>query len=203
MRKNLSADNSLFNIGLNIRQARRKRELTLSDIARHAGISKGLLSKIENFRTLPSLPVLSAIARSLNLKLGNLMEGIGVEAKTAGQFVGVAGRLPFKREKARGFHYAALIACVLGNIGFESVVLTLKPGAKRKPVSTDGHEFIFMLKGEIMFRVGSEAIKLSAGDAFYFDGHLPHTPQNLTKSTAELLVIYLLKQHNTEGNHED
>ena len=67
MRKNLSADNSLFKIGLNIRQARKKRELTLSDIARHTGLSKGLLSKIENFRTLPSQPVLSAIARSLNL----------------------------------------------------------------------------------------------------------------------------------------
>ena len=38
MRKNLSADNSLFNVGLNIRQARRKRELTLSDIAQHTGI---------------------------------------------------------------------------------------------------------------------------------------------------------------------
>ena len=193
MRKNLNADNSLFNIGLNIRKARRKRELTLSAIARHTGISKGLLSKIENFRTLPSLPVLAAIARSLNLKLENLVEGIGVEAKTAGQFVGVAGRLPFKREKARGFHYAALIACALGDIGFESVVLTLLPGAKRKPVSTDGHEFIFMLKGKIIFRVGSETIKLSAGDAFYFDGRLPHTPQNSTTSTAELLVIYLLK----------
>ena len=193
MRKNLSADNSLFNIGLNIRQARRKRDLTLSDIARRAGISKGLLSKIENFRTLPSLPVLATIARSLNLKLENLVKGIGVESKTVGQFAGVAGRLPFKREKSCGFHYATLIACALGPIGFESVVLTLEPGAKRKPVSTDGHEFIFMLKGEIMFRVGNEAIKLSAGDAYYFDGHLPHTPLNLASSTAELLVIYLLK----------
>jgi len=202
MRKNLSADNSLFTIGLNIRQARRKRELTLSDIARHTGLSKGLLSKIENFRTLPSLPVLAAIARSLNLKLENLVQGIGVEAITSGKFVGVADRLPFKREKSRGFHYAALIACALGSIGFESVVLTLEPGAKRKPVSTDGHEFVFVLKGEIMFRVGSEAIKLSAGDAFYFDGHLPHTPRNPTTSTAELLVIYLLKQHQAKGKHE-
>jgi len=203
MRKNLAADNSLFKIGLNIRHARRKRELTLSDIARYTGISKGLLSKIENFRTLPSLPVLAAIARSLNLKLENLVKDSGIKAKTAGQFVGVADRLPFKREKSRGFHYAALIACALGPIGFESVVLTLEPGAKRKPVSTDGHEFIFVLKGEIMFRVGGEAIQLSAGDAYYFDGHLPHTPQNPAASTAELLVIYLLKKHNTKGKHED
>jgi transcriptional regulator with XRE-family HTH domain len=203
MRKNLPADNSLFNIGRNIRQARRKRELTLSAIARHTGLSKGLLSKIENFRTLPSLPALSAIARSLDMKLENLVKGIGIEAKTAGQFVGAADRLPFKREKSRGFHYAALIANTLGSIGFESVVLTLDPGAKRKLVSTDGCEFIFMLKGKIIFQVGNETIKLSAGDAFYFDGHLPHTPRNPAKSPAELLVVYLLKQHHAKGNHED
>ncbi|MFH1477901.1 MAG: XRE family transcriptional regulator [Verrucomicrobiota bacterium] len=203
MRKNIATDHSLFKIGLNIRQARRKRELTLSDIARHTGLSKGLLSKIENFRTLPSLPVLAAIARSLNLQLEDLVQGIGMEAQASGQFVSAADRLPFKREKSRGFHYAALIANAFGAIGFESVVLTLEPGAKRKPVSTDGCEFIFMLKGKIMFQVGNETIKLSAGDAFYFDGHLPHTPRNISSTTAELLVIYLLKQTHPKGNHED
>ncbi len=194
MRKNLVADNSLFKIGLNIRQVRKKRNLSLSDVARRTNISKGLLSKIENFRTLPSLPVLAAIAQSLNLKLENLVEGIGLESKTAGQFVGVADRVPLKREKARGFHYATLIAAALGNIGFESVFLTLAPGAKRKPVSTDGHEFLFILKGKIEFLIGNETIELSEGDAYYFDGRLPHTSRNTTKSTAELLAIYLLNQ---------
>ena len=82
-------------------------------------------------------------------------------------------------------------------------MLTLEPGAKRKPASTDGDEFIFMLRGEIQFVVGKEKFLLSVGDAFYFDGRVPHVPINTGKSTAELLVIYLLKQHNTKGNHED
>ncbi|MCX6991970.1 MAG: XRE family transcriptional regulator [Kiritimatiellaeota bacterium] len=203
MRKNLPADNSLFNIGLNIRQARRKRELTLSDIARRTGISKGLLSKIENFRTLPSLPVLAAIARSLNIGIENLVKNVGAEKSSPHQLVRAACRVPVKREKSRGFKYATLLARPLGNIGFESFVLTLAPGAKRKPVTTDGDEFIFMLKGEIRFIAGKEEFRLSAGDVLYFDGHVPHVPLNLTKSSAELLVIYLLKQHNTKGNHED
>lgn len=193
MRQKKPADNSLFNVGLNIRQARRKRELTLSAVACRTGLSKGLLSKIENFRALPSLPVLAAIARSLNLKLENLVKGIDAEIAEGGQFVAAARRAPLKREQSRGFHYAALVGCALGDIGFESVVLTLAPGARRKPVATDGHEFIFILKGAIVFQVGGENIKLSAGDAYYFDGHLPHAPSNPSNAIAELLVIYLLK----------
>lgn len=193
MRKNLSADNSLFKIGLNIRQARKKRAMTLDDIARRTNLSKGLLSKIENFRTLPSLPVLSAIARSLNIGMENIVKNVGAETSAPHQLVRANCRVPVKREKSRGFKYATLLARPLGNIGFESFVLALEPGAKRKQVSTDGDEFIFMLRGEIQFSIGKETFRLSAGDAFYFDGRLPHAPLNLTKSPAELLVIYLLK----------
>lgn len=202
MRKNLATDHSLFKIGLNIRQARRQRGLTLSDMAQRAGASKGLLSKIENFRTMPSLPVLAAIARSLNIGLENLVKNVGLEMPAPHQLVRAGGRVPVKLEKSRGFSYAALLARPLASIGFESFVLTLAPGAKRKPVSTDGDEFIFMLKGEIQFVVGKEKILLSAGDAFYFDGRVPHVPLNLAKSSAELLVVYLLKQHDTKENYE-
>lgn len=190
-------DNTLFKIGQHIRQARRERNLTLADIARRTGLSKGLLSKIENFRTLPSLPVLAGIARSLNIGMENLVKNVGAETSAQHQLVRANRRVPVVREKSRGFNYAALTSRTLGNIGFESFVLILKPGAKRKAVSTDGDEFIFILRGEIQFMVGKENIRLTAGDAFYFDGRVPHVPLNLTKSSAELLVIYLLKQHHS------
>lgn len=194
MSRKKNVDNSLFKIGLRIRQARRERELTLADIARRTGLSKGLLSKIENFRALPSLPVLAGIARSLNIGMENLVKNVGFETSAPYQLVPARRRVPVKLEKSRGFKYAALMSRPLDNIGFESFVLTLEPGAKRKPVSTDGDEFIFMLRGEIQFLIGKEKFLLSAGDAFYFDGRVPHVPLNLTKSSAELLVIYLLKQ---------
>ena len=193
----------MFKIGLRIRQVRRQRELTLADIAQRTGFSKGLLSKIENFRALPSLPVLAGIARSLNIGMESLVKNIGFEEAAPHQLIPADRRVPLKREKARGFNYAALMSQALGDIGFESFVLTLKPGAKRKTVSTDGDEFIFMLKGRIKFVLGKESFILSTGDAFYFDGRAPHVPVNLTKSPAELLVIYLLKQRNSKGNHED
>ncbi len=197
---------SLFKIGPRIRQARRERGLTLADVARRTGLSKGLLSKIENFRALPSLPVLAGIARSLDIGMDNLVKDVGFESPASHQLVPAGRRVPCKREKSRGFSYAALASRALGEVGFESFVLTLEPGARRKPVSTDGDEFVFMLKGQIQFQLGRERIEkiqLSQGDALYFDGRVPHVPLNLAKSSAELLVIYLLKQHKTKGKDEN
>jgi len=198
----MSADNSLFKIGLNIHQARRKRELTLGDIARHTGISKGLLSKIENFRTLPSLPVLAAIARSLNLKLENLVEGIGVEAKTAGQFVGVAGRYRLKGKSAR---FPLRGADRLRTGQYRIRIRCINSLARRKAqTGFDGWPRICFhaeRRDHVPGRKRND--QTFRGRCIYFDGHLPHTPRNQTKAPAELLVIYLLKQNNTKGNHEN
>ena len=120
MSRKQNTDNSLFKIGLRIRHARRERELTLADIARRTGLSKGLLSKIENFRALPSLPVLAGIARSLNIGMENLVKNVGFETSAPYQLVSANHRVPVKREKSRGFKYAALMSRSLGDIGFES-----------------------------------------------------------------------------------
>ncbi|MDD5482497.1 MAG: XRE family transcriptional regulator [Kiritimatiellae bacterium] len=202
MNRKKNADNTLFKIGLRIRQARKERSLTLADVARRTGLSKGLLSKIENFRALPSLPVLACVAQSLNIGMEMLVKGIGRPAAARRQLVRAGQRLPVKLEKSKGFNYAALISRTIGDIGFEAFVLVLKPGARRKPAVTDGDEFIFMLKGEIIFQFGNEPFRLAAGDAFYFDGRVPHAPLNQAKTAAELLVIYMLQQNNPKGNYE-
>jgi len=203
MKRKHRTGNALFKIGLRIREARRKKNLTLAAIAREAGLSKGLLSKIENFRALPSLPVLAAIARSLGIGMEDIVKGIGAGEVPRCQLVPASGRTPMRREPSRGFKYEAIISRPLGGVGFEAFVLTLAPGARRRPVSTEGDEFIFMLSGKIRFNLGKESFALSAGDALYFDGRVPHVPINAARSPAGLLVIYLLKQRDKKGNHEN
>lgn len=49
-------------LGMRLKELRRKRLLTLQQLAERTELTAGLLSKIENFRTIPSLPVLLSIA---------------------------------------------------------------------------------------------------------------------------------------------
>lgn len=202
-RSTSTAASPLFKIGLRIRRARRKKNMTLADIARGTGLSKGLLSKVENFRALPSLPVLAEIARCLGIGMEDIVKGIGAGEAPRCQLVPASGRTPMRREPSRGFKYEAILSRPLGGVGFEAFVLTLAPGARRKPLATEGGEFIFMLRGNISFDVGRESFLLRAGDAFYFDGRVPHVPRNTSGTPAELLVVYLLRQQNRKGNHED
>ena len=54
-------DNILVNIGKQLKRFRQKQGLSLKQVAEMSDVSTGLISKIENFRTTPSLQVLFKI----------------------------------------------------------------------------------------------------------------------------------------------
>jgi transcriptional regulator with XRE-family HTH domain len=55
----------LLLIGDKIKTKRTQKNITLEQLAQKAGVSKGLISQIENNRTVPSLPVLFNIGDTL------------------------------------------------------------------------------------------------------------------------------------------
>ena len=66
----------LIVLGTRIKKIRKERKMTLQALADRTGLTAGLLSKIENFRTIPSLPVLVGIAAALQIDLAALFEGM-------------------------------------------------------------------------------------------------------------------------------
>ncbi len=183
---------NLIKIGLRIRQIRKERNFSLQDVADRSGLSKSLISKVENFRTIPSLPVLSKITEVLKVKVAEIVKGIEEKNEQIYIVTRKNERKILQRESAKGFIYELLMTENANNSLFESFVLTLEKGARRKSVSTDGHEFLFILKGEIKFHYGKEKIVLKKGDSIFFDGRTPHVPENMGKSEARFLVVYLL-----------
>src|SRR5262245_36549925 len=61
-------------IGQHIKSKRTDKNVTLEELANRAGVSKGLISQIENNRTVPSLPVLFNIIHSLDEDLKTFFE---------------------------------------------------------------------------------------------------------------------------------
>ncbi|MEM6491750.1 MAG: helix-turn-helix transcriptional regulator, partial [Pseudomonadota bacterium] len=67
------SDNRLeASIGRQVRAERRRLDMTVVELARLAGLSAGMLSKIENGVTSPSLGTLQALARALNAPVTSL-----------------------------------------------------------------------------------------------------------------------------------
>ena len=65
-------DDILVNLGKQLKRIRQNKGLSLKQVAEMSDVSIGLISKIENFRTTPSLPVLLKIMQSLEIDLSEL-----------------------------------------------------------------------------------------------------------------------------------
>lgn len=186
--------NGLIQVGLRLQKARKACGFTLDELARRTHLSKSLLSKIENFRSIPSLPVLAKLAQALSVDVVELVQGIGEASEENCCLVRAGDRTLVDRDDAVGFLHEAIFARALGREYLEVFLLTLEPGAKRKLSTTDGQQFVFMLEGSIEFCHGDEQYTLGQGDALYFDGRIPHVPLNPGKEKARFLSVYLLME---------
>jgi transcriptional regulator with XRE-family HTH domain len=187
----------LIGIGKRIKDIRKKNKKTISTVAYSAEVSNGLISRIENGRTIPSLPVLLNIINALEIEVSDFFEGM--PKPTAANYIisrAEDNSIIEKEDDAKGFTYQYIFGKQLSSIGFEVVLLEIKPNSQREKVETDAFEFKYMLSGECSYVIGDDEVLLKEGDSIFFDGRIPHVPINRSKTSAKMLVLYFL--FNTE-----
>jgi transcriptional regulator with XRE-family HTH domain len=182
----------LLQIGKKIRSLRQGNGMTIQVLADRAQVSKGLISKIENGRTVPSLPVLLSIIKGLNADAPSFFEGIefvrydGYVHKRPEDYV------PVEKEPASGYLYLSIIQQSFSNFSLEIDLLELAPGAERSLVSTDGYEFLYILEGDVHYILGDQTLILRKGESLFFNGSIPHKPTNPGAEKVRFLVVFLL-----------
>lgn len=177
-------------IAQKIRMIRLEKSLTIQELARRSHVSKGLLSKIENSRTIPSLPVFITILQSLDISLKEFFrEMVLINGKNY-LLIKKEQHLPMEREGRSGFNYRYILSQNMTNGTMEAVLLTVEPGAKGNPTTSDGYEFKYILNGNCDYQINNEVINLEEGDSLYFDASIPHLPINQSRKKVDMLVIY-------------
>lgn len=190
-------DNFLIGIGKRIKEIRKKQETTINTLAKNASVSNGLISRIENGRTIPSLPVFLEIISALEVGASTFFEG--VEKKNNAKYIHVSKdqhQLIEKENEAKGFTYHQIFGKNLNAVGFEAVLLTISPNSKRKKVITDAWEFKYIIKGSCTYIIDEDEIIVSEGDSIYFNGKTPHVPINHTAQECIMLVLYFYIDNN-------
>ena len=181
----------LIGIGKRIKIIRKKQKKTISEIASVANVSNGLISRIENGRTIPSLPVLLELIDALKIDPSNFFEG--VEQKTGATYIHITEKQQTDLEKevsAKGFTYQHIFNKSLNTVGFQAVILTVEPNSKREKVITDAWEFKYILSGSCTYIINNEEVILNEGDSLYFNGKHPHVPENRNNTKCTMLVLY-------------
>jgi transcriptional regulator with XRE-family HTH domain len=175
-----------------IRALRIKKNLTIQELANRTNVSKGLLSKIENARTLPSLPVFVTLVQSLEVSLKEFFEDMSLTNGKEYVVIRKEQYTPMTREGRMGFNYLHIFSQHVSAATLEVVLLTLEPGAKGRPTTTDGYELKYLISGKCDYQINNEMVSLEEGDTIYFDASVPHLPVNTSKRPAMMLVLYFI-----------
>jgi transcriptional regulator with XRE-family HTH domain len=177
-------------LGSTVRDLRIQLGLTIADVAERAGISRGMLSKIENAQTATSLETLELLARALGVTLSRLFRNYNIPTGGA-QLVKSGEGMEVVRRGTRSGHTYHLLAYDQGpHKTFEPFLITLQdPGEEFTSFEHPGTEFIHMLEGKLEYRVGNETYLLETGDSLTFRGEIPHRPEKMHTSPIRFLAI--------------
>jgi transcriptional regulator with XRE-family HTH domain len=183
-------------IGREVRAHRRQSSMTVADLAERTGLSIGMLSKIENGNTSPSLTTLQILANALSLPITAFFRRFE-ESRVAVHTKADEG-VELEREGTRAGHQYNLLGHIGANasgVMVEPYLITLSEESDVFPTfQHDGIETIYMLEGEVDYRHGDDVYPLKPGDTLFFDADAPHGPENLISLPAKYLSIISYSQ---------
>jgi transcriptional regulator with XRE-family HTH domain len=178
-------------VGTRVRALRKRLDMTVAELAGQAGLSVGMLSKIENGATSPSLATLQALADAFNMPISTLFAELE-EARDCSYVRRGRGVTIDRRGTRAGHQYQLLGHSLRGEVVVEPYLITLSKEAQ--PYANFRHagvEFIYMLSGAIAYRHADKIYDLAPGDALFFDAGAPHGPATLTRLPSRFLSIII------------
>jgi transcriptional regulator with XRE-family HTH domain len=175
--------------------ARRVREgqgLTLTEVATTAGISAGMLSRLETGHVTPSLDTLVALAGALGVRPALLLQDVGADQEGAQRVPAGQGLEVVRRGTRRGHTYHLLAAQRGPRKTFEPFLVTLNDQSELFPgFQHPGTEFLYILSGSLTYRHGSHSYPLAPGDSLTFRGDVPHGTENLGRVPIRMLSVII------------
>ena len=168
----------LDQVGPRLKRLRTQRRITLTGLADVTGISKSTLSRLENGQRRATLELLLALSRVYRVPLDDL-----VGAPEVGD-----PRIRLKPGRVKGRTVIPLTRQPDGMQAWKIVIPTSK--VDPEPRAHDGHEWIYVLSGQVRLVVGDRDWVLGPGEVAEFDTKVPHWFGSTGDEIAEILSIF-------------
>ena len=173
-------------LGERLRDLRKRRKMTLAQLAEGAGLSIGYLSQIERDLAEPSINALFSIARHLGVTVQWFFAGTEqpVPEEEGGYVIRQVNRL---RVSYEGGAVDELLTPKM-SMAVEMIRSVLPPGAEaRDAYSHEGDEVGLLISGQLDLWVGERRFHLRAGDSFSFASSEPHRYRNPGPGDTEVI----------------
>ncbi len=176
-------------IGKQVRLQRKRLNLTVAALARQADLSTGMLSKIENGQTSPSLASLTSLANALHVPVTSFFRGY--EEQRDVTYIRAGEGLTIERRGSGAGHQYQLLGHTIGKpYNIEPYLITISDESEVFPVFQHaGMELIYMLEGRVAYRHANRVYTLNPGDTLFFDAEASHGPDEIQKLPCRYLSI--------------
>jgi len=166
-----------YSIGEKLRTLRLRKSMGLVELSKHTGLSAALLSKLERGKLFPTLPTLLRIAMVYSVGLEYFFTD--ERKRRTVSVVRREDRVRFPERPGtqevpyffESLDYKANDRKLSGYVAeFQEI-----PAEKAKPHLHPGVELVYVMKGALTIKIGSEEFQLEAEDAIYFDSAVLHS----------------------------
>ncbi|QTE00192.1 helix-turn-helix domain-containing protein [Streptomyces cyanogenus] len=172
-------------IAASLKRERARAGLSLSELAKRAGIAKSTLSQLEAAGGNPSMETIWALAVALGVPFSALVESPapGVQVIRAGEGPTVGSE--------QSSYVAALLSASPPGARRDIYHVWLEPGTVR---DSDPHipgtvEHIVVSAGTVKAGPHGEAVELGPGDYMSYRGDVPHAYEALAAGTRFVLIM--------------
>ncbi|MCK4601184.1 MAG: helix-turn-helix transcriptional regulator [Phycisphaerae bacterium] len=178
-------------MGERLRALRTARKLTLEQLSHMAGVSKAMLSQIEQDKVNPTVAVILKIANALQLGIAELVKAptnqsifqvISASDKNyifrSDPLCTIRTLSPLSLEKAIEFY------CLVLKVGGELVSEQHFPGTE---------EFLYVAKGRVALKSGEQTVEIARGDTCHYRADVPHAIRNVGRGQVEAYLIVRYK----------
>ena len=179
-----------------VREFRLQLTLTVGQLAELTGLSKGMLSKIENAQASPSLATLARLSEALKVPVTAFFRGLNEEQDVL--FVKAGKGLDIQHKgSGPGHRYQSLGTMRAPHNSLENLLVTLTERADTFPLYQHaGTELIYMITGRLEYLCGSSRYVLEPGDALQFVGEVPHGPNALIELPIQFISVKSIQPAN-------
>jgi transcriptional regulator with XRE-family HTH domain len=164
-------------------------EIPSGALAKLAGISHSMLSRIERGTATPSIETLTRISIALDMPLSRFF--VDQSERHDCSFVAAGQGVSVERDGSAYGHVYRLLGHVLsGSLFVEPYIVTLDARAQPWSVfQNTGLEFIHILEGKMRYRYGSKVYAMKPGDTLLFDAHGQHGPEEIQVTPVKYLAV--------------
>lgn len=192
------AKKNTLNIGSRLGDLRKRKKMTLDELASKSGVSKSILSQIERNISNPTVSTMLRIADALEETLSGFFMNINENQLS---YIETFKETPVINSKDG--------LCALSILGagetvswLQWYILEMKPKGQLLSHSHGSNTFenITILSGEIEVQLKKQKLTLQIGDTFRFPTNQEHTLTNKSKNISKVIMVNYIDPINGSFN---